>query len=148
MKFERRRETGRALLGALACVCFLLQQFLVPLHLALFDHTSVFAQPECAHAAAQPAGGHAAPHHSHAGSRADASQGDHEPHPVEEHLEQLVEPAVLATPMPVAVTPTLVAAGLPGVDPPAPGCAAGAERAPRRAPPPRAAAPRAPPRRV
>ncbi len=150
-KGRKRTQTWGATLGVIACACFVLQQFLVPLHLALHDHFAPYEDVETAVSAAFGGGhGHAHPHghgHGHAhehGERNDGAESDdHHPHPVEDHLAQLA-PAVVTTLVHVAVAMPPAQTGLPSHE-----LAAGvrpAEEEHGGAPPLlRTAAPRAPP---
>jgi len=128
------------LLGACACLCFALQQFLVPWHLALNDHVSVGGSQEHVHS--HGAGDH---HHAPTPSRQADADEDHTPHPVEDHLAQIAEPSVPPTLVYTAIAPAPVehwqlALALPVCEQPQ-----YVECGPRPPPPRTAAAPRAPP---
>jgi hypothetical protein len=143
------------LLGAFACVCLVLQQCFVPLHLALNDHVLSNGQgghvhSHVEHVSANAAHTHAGDHHhgaphSHQAPDSDDSHGDHDPHPIDDHLTQLAEAAVVRTAahvsLSLAPTPSWVLLrNLPGprplVDreqfslPPSPRVAQAAPRAP------------------
>ena len=137
------------LFGACAWVCFVLQQFLVPLHLTLNDHvsSSVSSTGPGEHVrshAGDPHGsdGH---RHEHEPARLDDANEDHEPHPVEDHLEQLAVPVVLPALVHTAIGPAPAAFGILAFERPSRKHSQIEERGPRPPPPRRAAAPRAPP---
>lgn len=134
----------------LACFCFVLQPGLLPLHLVLHDHAPPVSSS--AHAVHQH-GGLAYLHcepgeavHTHEG---EDLGGDHEPHPVEDHLTQpdlvgarrpTLELDLVALPAPdIQLVP---AAGPPSAFEPT------ARAAPRSPPPRRSHRARAPPSAV
>lgn len=164
MRTTSAGRLGQALVAALVCLSFVLQQTLIPLHLSLNEHTLLAHEhgtEAVTHAPTHVGHGHTAadPLHVHAyegigslgglglglGSDAGSGRDDHDPHPAEDHLEQGIGELVvsllgqipLAEPPPVW-TPPLAPAALEGVLPPEPFAAA--------SPPPRGRAePRAPP---
>ncbi len=146
-----RRKAGRALLGAFVCVGFLLPQLFLALHLAHHDHVLV-AEVD-AHVHTHDAHLHAHAAHAHEGpgsfavpdSDAGGSNQDHEPHPVDEHVDQLGEPAVATPGIQVVLAPVPAAPWLGVLEELLPGRVRLALRVPRPPPPRTAAAPRAPP---
>lgn len=135
------------LVAALACVCFVVQQFLFPLHLALHDHVSSGELGEHARSHAESSHGDDARHGHELARTDDANEDaseDHQPHPIEDHQELLAEPAVLPTLVQTAIAPASLGPGLHVFDPPAQ-AQSQFEELGVRAPPPRTAAPRAPP---
>jgi len=131
-----------------ACAAFLLQQFLVPLHLALNEHLVFSPAGEGAHALTQALlhGKHGHGHeHEHPPAQVDDSPESHTPHPVEDHLDLYCDPAVLPSWVHVALAPAAGSPCLPGaalVEGERACCEAGGPRPP---PPRTASAPRAPP---
>lgn len=129
MQFRRRhpRDLERTLLAGVVAVCLLLHHVAVPLHLGLYEHGSTHAHDQ---------------DHGHAHAHPD---GEHAPHPAEDHLEDLPGPAVPPSASTVVLAPPPVDAELPArvllV-----ARVSGLPRRSPRPPPPRAhAPPRAPP---
>ena len=155
----------RSLLGIFVCLCFLVQVFWGPLHLALFDHDlSGHGMGEHVHVARHHGShghghGHGKAQHGHrhgAGHETPASSheaDDVDPrtddsHPLTDHFGESIEPASPRSELPsfVAVQP----AAIHGLSfDPRPGGRAHLRRARLHPPPrPRPAAPRAPPASV
>ena len=125
-----RTRALETLLGVLVCACFVLPQLLVSGHLALSEHT----------VAHHPHG-----EHEHEAPRFPDSKDDHDPHPVEDHLDPLAEPAVPPTLLHVLVVLAQAGPGLLPFDLPS-GERLHSQAHPPRPPPPRTVAhPRAPP---
>jgi len=141
----------RMLVGVFACVCLVFQQCFVPLHLALNDHVVFDGLGGHAHSHAEHAHSHSPSHAEHAdaqeqlASRSDDSHGDHEPHPIDDHLTQLAEAAVLRAPVYVALALAPMPSALFFHELPLRGLLHDREHGPRPPPPRTAAAPRAPP---
>lgn len=76
-------------LGLLAALCFVVQQFLLPLHLALDEHSYLETRADRLVSAGEH--GHAHGHHEHG---VEAAEAEHEPHPAEEHLEEAPDPVL------------------------------------------------------
>ena len=140
-----RRRSLRMLVGAFACVCFLLQQLLVPLHLALNDHGPPSGPGKSASSLAEHS--HTSDGHRHGlwPSRQGDSNEDHQSHPVEDHLAQIAEPAVLPTLVSIAIAPTSPAPAWRLFDPPVQEHLQYEERGPRPPPPRSSGGSRAPP---
>lgn len=137
MNAAQRGNGRRWLVGVLACFSFLLQQFVLPLHLALNEHVLVSDLEEHVHL-------HPDESHERHEEQADHGHG-HEPHPIGDHVEQLAGPAALPTLVKTKVAAAPAAAALPVVDLPERESVHREQRAPRPPPPRIAAAPRAPP---
>ena len=142
---RRRRAARRMFVGAFACVCFALQQFLVPWHLALNDHVSSSGPEEHVHSHRDHSHGGGDQHHGHESSRDADSNEDHKPHPVDEHLAQIAEPGVLPTLVYTAIAPAPAEHWQMAFDLPVREQHQYVECGPRPPPPRTAAAPRAPP---
>lgn len=140
---------GRALVAALVGIGFVLQQLVVPLHLAQNDHVHGGARephvPLHVHSHGPGAHGHDGHRHDRGLLAPGGSEPDHEPHPAADHLDQLAEPALPQTPADLLVAPAPAGAGIVLLDGPALSLAERPEPAPRPPPPRDAAAPRAPP---
>jgi hypothetical protein len=118
MDGDSRQATRQRLAGTAACACFLFQLFLLPVHLVRHDHVGavpaeepVAASHVHAHGHSHSHGhGHAHEHHGgHDGERHGESRGDHDPHPLDDHLADLAKPvktlslgAFVAAPAPSA----------------------------------------------
>lgn len=133
------------LVGALGCVCLVLQQVLVSLHLVLSCHVLSGDLTEHVHSYAGDSHASAEHRHSQEHSRHDDSDDDHRPHPIEDHLEQLGGPAVPPTLLHVAIALAPAAHEVVVLDPPTREHPCFEDCAPRPPPPTQAAAPRAPP---
>ena len=138
-----RRTTQRHALAALAAVCLVVQQLLVPIHLAWNPHVFVGAPRAERTALADGAHGEAA-HPRH-----DVFLGEetgHEPHPADDHYDEHVAPADLLIVESVALAPPPTASGAVDVVlEPSLGSPARTPLSPRPPPPLGAAPPRAPP---
>ena len=151
MKVDDRRTAPSLRPGALACLCFVLLQFLVPLHLALNEHLVFGEAGHGTRAAAEGrlhgdhgTHGHV---HGHPPSQRAHPGDDHAPHPVEDHLAPFCDPAVLPSgPYPAIALARAPASSLTPPLEPLSRRQHGCEPRGPRPPPPRAtAAPRAPP---
>lgn len=133
------------LVGAFACVCFVLQQFLVPWHLALNDHIASSGSEGHVHSHLEHSDGGGDQHHGHgAPGQADPDE-DHKSHPVEDHLAQIAEPGVPQTLIHTAIALAPVEHWRPAFELPGRKQPRYVESGPRPPPPRIAAAPRAPP---
>ena len=146
-----RRRAGRTLLGACLGIGFLLPQLVLALHLARNDHVLVAGVD--AHVHTHDAHLHAHAAHAHEGaaptevgaSESGGANQDHEPHPLEEHVEQLGEPAVAPAVIHVALIQAPAAPWFGVLEALLPERVRHTPRIPRPPPPRTAAAPRAPP---
>lgn len=93
-----RKRVSRRLLGVFVCLCFALQPFGFPLHLALVAHASD-ASHELVKNATAHSHSHSGYHHDHdqAAGR-NKSDGDHPTHPVEDHIQFLPDIATSTPP--------------------------------------------------
>ena len=93
-----RKRVSRRLLGVFVCLCFALQPFGFPLHLALVAHASD-ASHELVKNAAAHSHSHSGYHHDHdqAAGR-NKSDGGHPTHPVEDHIQFLPDIATSTPP--------------------------------------------------
>jgi len=132
------------LAGATACLCFVVPQLLVMLHLVLDEHCSVSAV-EQHHAHAERAHAPDRHGHGHEFSGQDPSEEEHPSHPAEEDLAQLEELAVARTSVQPAAAPVSSASAPLIFDLPSPERPRFEAIGPRPPPPRAAAAPRAPP---
>lgn len=140
------------LLGVLVCLCLVVQPLVVPLHLALADHTYgvTSAATEAATHAHLHGHGHHHPHpHAHPAGASETSipdDGSHPRHPAEDHLgqQQVLQQAPPPTEdAPVAALPSGVLGGwVKAVSAPLRQCPS---RAPEPPPPRALPQPRAPP---
>jgi hypothetical protein len=147
----------QTLVGVIACAGVVLQQLLVPLHLAGNDHVylgsgerHVHSHGELVHVDTGPeqgAGhGHAhSPTHAPEPRQGGEPDSEHRPHPVSDHAVLLAKPTAPLILLQAALAPPVH--GEPFVLPNGPRlCLAESSEAVPRPPPPRdAAAPRAPP---
>ncbi len=133
------------LVGAIACACFVLQAAVVPLHLALNGHIALGGLAEQAHSHAGDSHGHGAHGHGHEPAQRDDPDGSHPPHPVEDHLSQLAEPAAPPPLVLIVIVPAPAASGLIAFDLQLRVQPHDEERGPGPPPPRTSAAPRAPP---
>jgi hypothetical protein len=130
--------------------CLVLAQLAVPLHLSLEDHvwSSASGEHVHVHAVASHDDGHGHGHaHAHANDplQREAPDGDHDPHPVEDHVEPAAELAAPPQLVIVALAPAPADAWLSGLEPAALEALENDARVPRPPPERAAAAPRAPP---
>lgn len=145
---RRASSSARLPFGVVACLALLVQQWLVPLHLVLHEHGSRLADEMAsstrAHASAAEEHPH---HHPHRPSKpdGDAHEGDHRPHPAEDHLDE-VSPALVAPGLSGPIAALLSTTHQPSITPESPVGVVFCEiRSPRDPPPKTAPSPRAPP---
>ena len=149
MAQKQPKTVSRRLLGVFVCLCFALQPFGFPLHLAIVEHEPglphEFVQGPVAHSHAHPHSHSGHQHHHAHDSERSQPDGTHPPHPVEDHAQFL--PDLATSPAPVLlVVLALLPTPLKLLDPPTFSRAV----APCDTPPPRplpklVASPRAPP---
>lgn len=95
----------QALVAALVSACLFLQQLVVPLHLAGFDHVSLAGLSDHAHSHVEHRHGPHGLSHGPVSSWTDAPDDEHHPHPWEDHLDELADPPVSPPSVHVVVAP-------------------------------------------
>lgn len=135
---------ARALLGIAVCLGFVLQQIFVPLHLGQNEHVYPGAIGAHVHSSLEHGHGHAHEGHGHPGPPPQEDE-PHEPHPVEDHLDEPALPAGAPELALGAAAPPPEGPSLPLLDAVSTQLADEADSPPRPPPPRAAGPPRAPP---
>lgn len=131
-------------LGLLAAFCFVIQQFLLPLHLALDEHSFLETSGDRLVSAGDHGHAHGHGHHDHDAPSEEEEPG-HEPHPADEHYEEASDP-VLRSSLERSVIAASTSRSAVEVAPLEPrGVAVGVVRSPRAPPQGLGSPPRAPP---
>ena len=132
------------ILGVLGVLCFVVSQWIAPLHIALNEHC-VHGDAWAAAHADHPHDDHGHSHHHSSDESSPERDGDEAPHPVEDHFDDLGDPGVVPPSEPLLACPgELTAPWQCHLDPLGEELSA-ATLAPRPPPPPERCAPRAPP---
>lgn len=127
------------ILGAITVLCFVVDQWLVPLHLALHAHCVRRGEASVVALAAHAHGAHGHDHHQ------DGEDSDEAPHPVEDHVDEGNDPDFLSSFEPLIRAPHDLGRAWFGPPTPRGNRQIAPVVAPRAPPPPDRCAPRAPP---
>lgn len=149
MNAASKKTLSTAALGVLVCACMVLQQWLVPLHLSMHEHTVVFGHSEHVAEVRDAHHSHSAHgtdhHHEVAGEESTGPVDKHPPHPSDDHEDQQLEPFVPSGPTVLVLAAFAEGPGELNFCSPVRGHVNFEQRAPRAPPPRRACASRAPP---